>query len=110
MLAIHGRVLAAVMVTGAAGAARLDMQSACTQAVCMAKMVQIRNVPELVHRQLKAKAARSGMSLSEFLLAEITQLAAQPTLEEMLTRLSTRKPVKLRVSAAAAVRKERDSA
>lgn len=76
----------------------------------MAKMIQIRNVPDAVHRQLKAKAAQAGMSLSEFLLAEITQIAAQPSLEEMLARLASRKPVKLRVSAAALIRKQRDSA
>ena len=76
----------------------------------MAKNIQIRNVPEAVHRKLKARAAHAGKSLSELLLAEITHLANLPTPEEMRERLRSRKAVKLAESAAMAVRKERDTA
>lgn len=76
----------------------------------MARMIQIRNVPEAVHRKLKVRAAQAGMSLSELLLAEIARFAALPTAEEMRERLRSRQSVKLTESAAAAVRKERDSA
>ena len=76
----------------------------------MTKMIQIRNVPDAVHRRLKARAAEAGQSLSEFLLAEIAELARLPSEEEMLRRLSSRRRVKLSESAASAVRKERDSA
>lgn len=76
----------------------------------MAKTIQVRNVPEAVHKRLKVRAAQVGMSLSEFLLAELEQFAALPTPDEMRERLRSRKATKLAESAAAAVRKERDSA
>lgn len=72
-------------------------------------MIQVRNVPDAVHRTLKARAAMAGMSLSDFLLAEIRQLVERPSLEEMRERLRRREPVKLKVSAAQAVREERDA-
>jgi antitoxin FitA len=75
----------------------------------MSKMVQIRNVPETVHRTLKARAAMAGMSLSDFLLAEIRQIAERPTIGELRERLHRRAPVALRTSAARAVREERDA-
>ena len=76
----------------------------------MARTVQIRNVPEAVHKKLKVRAAQAGMSISELLLAEIARFAMLPTPEETRERLRARKSVKLAESAAAAVRKERDSA
>ena len=76
----------------------------------MSKTVQIRNVPEAIHKKLKVRAVQAGKSLSELLLAEITRFATLPTAEEMRERLRSRKSVKLAESAAAAVRKERDSA
>jgi antitoxin FitA len=53
----------------------------------MSKMIQIRHVPDALHRRLKAKAAIAGMSLSDFLLAELRRTAAKPTLDEWLQRL-----------------------
>src|SRR5262249_49802893 len=53
----------------------------------MSKMIQVRNVPDTVHRTLKARAALAGMSLSDFLLAEIRHLAERPSLEELRERL-----------------------
>ena len=76
----------------------------------MAKTIQIRNVPEKVHRTLKARAAEAGMSLSEYLLAELRGLAAVPTQKEMFDRLAARPVRKTKISAASAVRRERDSA
>jgi plasmid stability protein len=73
----------------------------------MGVMVQIRNVPEPIHRKLKARAAAAGMSLSEYLLAEVSARAAEPTPEEMRARLARRRPVAPRESSAAAVRAER---
>ena len=74
----------------------------------MSVMVQIRNVPSELHRELKARAALEGMSLSDYLLRELRHVLERPTLEEMRARLSTREPVRLRVSPAAAVRAERN--
>jgi plasmid stability protein len=74
----------------------------------MSKMVQLRNVPDGLHRKLKARAALEGMSLSDYLVAEMRRLADRPTLSELRDRLRERKPVTPRVSPAEAVRTERD--
>jgi hypothetical protein len=55
-------------------------------------MIQIRNVPEGVHRALKVRAAHAGMTLSEFLLREVTHLTERPELEEVLSRIRQRGP------------------
>ena len=74
----------------------------------MAVMIQIRNVPELLHRRLKSRAALAGMSLSDYLLSEIRHVAERPSLEELRARLSSRVSVKPSLSPADAVRAERD--
>ena len=71
-------------------------------------MIQIRNVPESLHRKLKARAAQAGMSLSDYLLREIQQVAKLPTMDEMLSRIRERPPLKRPVDIAAMVREERD--
>ena len=76
----------------------------------MSKMIQVRNVPDAVHRKIKARAAQSGMTLSDYLLAEIERLAALPTRDEMLARLHARPRVKLKTPAADVIRNERESA
>jgi plasmid stability protein len=73
------------------------------------KMIQIRNVPDSVHRTLKARAALEGMSLSDYLRAEIERVAQRPTIDEVRRRLAARKPVIPSQRAADAVRAERES-
>jgi len=73
-------------------------------------MVQIRNVPEGLHRKLKARAALAGQTLSDYLLAEVERLLARPTRDEMLARLRNRRRVTLKTSAATIIREERDRA
>lgn len=73
----------------------------------MPVMVQIRNVPSDLHRELKARAALEGMSLSEYLLRELRRVADRPTMEEMRKRLANRQREHLRPSPATAVRAER---
>ena len=75
----------------------------------MSKMIQLRNVPDALHRGLKARAALAGMSLSDYLLAEIKEIAERPTLAEMRDRLRSRKPVSLPLDTTRLVREERDS-
>ncbi len=70
--------------------------------------IQIRNVPEDVHRTLKARAAKQGMSLSEFLLAEVSELARLPTLEEHVERVRSRSMVDLGASAAELIHEARE--
>ena len=72
-------------------------------------MIQLRNVPDALHRHLKARAAMLGMSLSDYLLSEIREIAERPTLAEMAERLSQREPVSTPIDTARLVREERDS-
>jgi antitoxin FitA len=85
------------------------MFSACTHVHSMSRMIQVRNVPDGLHRRLKMRAAAAGMSLSDYLLKELRHLAERPTIEEIRARLASRSPAALDVSAAEAVRAERDS-
>jgi antitoxin FitA len=75
----------------------------------MSKMIQLRNVPDALHRRLKARAAVSGMSLSDYLLSEIREIAERPTMAEMAERLRQREPVSVPIDTARLVREERDS-
>lgn len=75
----------------------------------MSKMIQLRNVPDALHRRLKARAAMLGVSLSDYLLSEIKEIADRPTMAEMVERLSQREPVSARLDTARLVREERDS-
>lgn len=74
----------------------------------MTAMIQIRNVPDQLHRQLKSRAALAGMSLSDYLLGEIRRVAERPTLDELRVRLERRSETTLSVEPAQAVRAERD--
>ena len=83
------------------------MLSTCIHAGDMSTMIQIRNVPEDLHRRLKARAAMAGMSLSDYLLKEIRAVAERPTMEEMRERLARRSRVETSESAADIIRELR---
>lgn len=70
-------------------------------------MIQVRNVPEVLHRSLKARAATAGMSLSDYLLRELREIAERPTLAEFRERLHTRRPVQAALDSAGVLRQER---
>jgi plasmid stability protein len=72
-------------------------------------MIQLRNVPDALHRSLKARAALAGMSLSDYLLAEIREIAERPTLAEFGDRLHRRKPVSAQIDTALLLREEREA-
>lgn len=74
----------------------------------MTAMIQIRNVPDALHRRLKSRAALAGMSLSDYLLSEIRHVAERPTIDELRARLGQRPGVTPSVGPADAVRAERD--
>jgi antitoxin FitA len=80
----------------------------CIYAQSMSVMIQIRNVPDAVHRKLKARAAEAGMSLSDYLLADLRKSAERPTPAELQERLRSRSSVTLPEPAARIVRAERD--
>jgi plasmid stability protein len=74
----------------------------------MSKMIQLRHVPDELHRKLKARAAMEGLSLSDYLLQEVERLAERPTLNDLRRRLAQRESVTPRIPPAKAVRVERE--
>jgi antitoxin FitA len=75
----------------------------------MPVIIQIRNVPSDLRRELKARASLEGMSLSDYLLRELRHALDRPTPDEIRKRLSSRQPVRPHPAPAAAVRAERKS-
>lgn len=75
----------------------------------MTTMIQIRNVPTEIHRQVKARAALAGMSMSEFILQELKRVIERPSRDELLDRLAQLPEVELEPSPAELIRSERDS-
>jgi len=73
----------------------------------MPKAIQIRDVPDDVHATLRARAARAGLSLSDYLLEEITGLARRPTVADVLDRVEKRQGGASREAIVAAVREGR---
>lgn len=73
----------------------------------MSRMIQVRHVPERLHRRLKSRAAAAGMSLSDYLRLELERTAAQLTPDELRDRLAALETVTTNESAAEAVRAER---
>ena len=86
----------------------LAMCATCEYIADMSIMIQIRNVPDGLHRRLKARAALAGMSLSEYLLREVRHLADRPSPDEMRERLRRRAPVHTRMTPAKAIRAGRE--
>ena len=74
----------------------------------MSKMIQVRNVPDEVHREAKARAARAGLSLSDYLLRVLEQDLAVPPVEEVLARIAGRERLEPSESPAELVRAERE--
>lgn len=75
----------------------------------MSKMIQLRNVPDSLHKRLRTRAAMAGMSLSDYLQQELERTAAQLTPSELRARLAGLSRVELREKPADALRAERDS-
>jgi antitoxin FitA len=70
--------------------------------------IQVRNVPPDVHLQLKERAARSGLSLNEFLLRELRRVGNTLTVEEVIERARRRGFVRTSESSADVIRTDRD--
>lgn len=89
--------------------ASVDMRRTCLYAECMSKMIQVRDVPDQVHSVLKERAAREGMSLSDFIKNELERTAERPTMRDWLDGARRAKPVFSKRSAAQIVRELRDA-
>lgn len=72
-------------------------------------MIQLRNVSDALHRQLKSRAALAGMPLSDYLIREVRKIAEQPTAEDMRRRLQERESYTGKQSPTLALRAERDA-
>jgi plasmid stability protein len=70
-------------------------------------MIQVRNVPDELHRELRSRAASEGLSISDFVLREMEHIAQYPTLKEMVERLASRTPVRYKMSPAEILREQR---
>jgi antitoxin FitA len=77
--------------------------------ISMSKMIQLRSVPDELHRTLKVRAAKAGMTLSDYLLSELEQLAKKPTMQEWLERVSSREPVEVDEPLEVILRRMRDA-
>lgn len=75
----------------------------------MSQMIQIRNVPENVHRTLKTRAAREGMSLSDLIKRELARAAERPSLQEWLEQTREAKTISSKLTAAQVIRELRES-
>jgi antitoxin FitA len=80
----------------------------CVTLFNMSKMIQICNVLDELHRMLKVRAAKAGMTLSDYLLSEIEQIAQKPTLRELMDRLAHEEPVELSEPPEVTIRRLRD--
>ena len=74
----------------------------------MSRMLQIRNVPDEVHRRLKSRAALAGMSMSDYVLREIERMLSLPTRAEVLARIAELPPIELDPPSAEILREERE--
>lgn len=74
------------------GAQVLDMSAARVTVEHMSKMIQVRNVPDEMHRALKARAAAEGMTLSDYIKRELGYVTGKSKLEEIAARNRERGP------------------
>ena len=74
----------------------------------MPKTIQVRNVPDDVYLEAKARAARAGLSLSDYLLRKLEHALSVPSVEAVLARIAGRSRPALAESPAEVVRAERE--
>ncbi|MEA2421014.1 MAG: antitoxin FitA [Thermoleophilaceae bacterium] len=73
------------------------------------KLLQIRNVPDHLHRALKERAAREGTTMSELVLRDLPRIAQKPSAEQVIARIRSREPVRGLNSTADLIRRDRES-
>lgn len=75
----------------------------------MSTMIQIRNVPEDLHRAAKIRAANEGVTLSDLALRALEKEMATPTWEEIFARIDALPSIELEIPAAELIREDRDA-
>ena len=83
------------------------MPFACILDVEMPKAIQIRDVPDDVHAVLRVRAAKAGMSMSEYLRSELVRMAEKPTMEELFARIQSRAPTNVSIQTVVDIIRER---
>ena len=78
------------------GTQLLNVSSAPVSVVHMPKMIQVRNVPDEMHRALKTSAAAEGISLSDYIKRELGGVTAKASLDEINARIDARGPSKVK--------------
>jgi hypothetical protein len=86
----------------------MDMCHTCIYSEYMSKMIQVRDVPDRLHGVLKSRAAREGMSLSDFIKRELQNIAERPTMQEWLELTRLAKPIRTKRSAVDVIRELRE--
>jgi plasmid stability protein len=86
------------------------MYITCEHVIHMSKMIQIRNVPESLHREAKARAAREGLTLSDYAKRALEREVGRVSVDELWARIRELAPVEGDIDAAALIREERDRA
>jgi antitoxin FitA len=84
-----------------------NMSTTCDSVGNMA-MIQLRHVPEDLHRKLKVRAAEKGLTLSDYLIQMAEREASYPTIEELSERIRRRRRVKLKTPPEEIIRELRD--
>ena len=87
----------------------VDMSITCSHVVHMSKMIQIRHVPDTLHRKLKIRATEADKTLSDYIKLELEQMSARPTLAQIAARLKALEPVELNESVVDILRDARES-
>lgn len=75
----------------------------------MSKMIQIRNVPDRLHKELVRRARKEGQTLTTYIQEILERELSRPPAEEVFARIRERRPVRLDRSAAELIREERES-
>jgi plasmid stability protein len=73
----------------------------------MAKMIQVRNVPDALHRELRKRARAHGETLTRYIQGILEREVARPPAEDVFERIRSREPVPLDRPAADLIREER---
>lgn len=79
------------------------------ECVSMPKNLQIKNVPDDVHAQIRQRAAEDGVTISDYLLRVAENATKRPTIEEMVRRLQERGPIEVSIEPVDIIRADRDS-
>jgi plasmid stability protein len=83
------------------------MFSACAILNAMGKMLQVRNIPERLHKELRRRAKARGQTLTDYVQEVLEREVARPPAEEVFDRIESRRPVDLNIRVAEIIRQER---